>query len=116
MATKNRFAPISSVNTAPELASNQSASIQSTSYNAEIYEAQSIPAPSPIFASNIDILIKLHTDFINLIGTKNFSFKSNSKNLKIETIDSEAYQMIIKHLKEKQIEHQTYQALEQRAF
>jgi hypothetical protein len=36
--------------------------------------------------------------------------------MKIETNDSDAYQKIIRHLKEKQIEHHTYQAREDRAF
>ncbi|KAL4143116.1 hypothetical protein QTP88_005482 [Uroleucon formosanum] len=114
--TENRFAPISPAATASELALNQSAPTQPTSYNIETDDVQPIPAPPPIFVSNIDNFIKLRTDLIDLIGTNNCSFKSTSKNLKIETKDSNAYRKVIRHLKEKQIEHHTYQAREDRAF
>lgn len=114
--TENRFSPISPATTATELASNQSAPTQLTSHNIETDDVQPIPAPPPIFVSNIDNFIKLRTDLINLIGTNNFSFKSTSKNLKIETKDSDAYRKVIRYLKENQIEHHTYQAREDRAF
>ncbi|KAL4085224.1 hypothetical protein QTP88_027083 [Uroleucon formosanum] len=87
--TENRFAPISPAATASELALNQSAPTQPTSYNIETDDVQPIPAPPPIFVSNIDNFIKLH---------------------------SNAYRKVIRHLKEKQIEHHTYQAREDRAF
>lgn len=114
--TENRFAPISPATTASELTSNLSASTQPTSYNIETDVVQPIPAPPPIFVSNIDNFIKLRTDLIDLIGTKNFSCKSTSKNLKIETKDSDSYRKVIRYLKGKQIEHHTYQAREDRAF
>ncbi|CAI6364092.1 unnamed protein product [Macrosiphum euphorbiae] len=114
--TENRFAPISPATTASELTSNHSAPTQPTSYNTETDEVQQIPAPPPIFVSNIENFIKLRTDLIDLIGTTNFSFKSTSKNLKIVTKDSVAYRKVIRYLKEKQIEHHTYQAREDRAF
>jgi len=110
--TENRFAPISPATTASELTSNQSAPTQPTSYNIETDEVQPIPAPPPIFVSNIENFIKLRTDLIDLISTKNFSFKSTSKNLKIVTNDSDAYRKVIRYLNEKQIEHHTYQARE----
>lgn len=110
--SENRYSPISvDDNTVPDLASNQS-----TTNIIESDEKQLVPAPPPIFVSNIDNFIKLRTDLINLIGTQNFLFKSTTKNLKIETKDSDAYRKVIKHLKGNKIEHHTYQAREDRAF
>jgi len=80
--------------------------------NIEIDESRPTPSPTPIFASNIGNCIKLRTDLINLIGTQNFSFKSITKNLKIETKDSDAHRKVIRHLKDEKIEHHTYQARE----
>lgn len=111
--TKNKYAPIAvddiTVNTENLLN-------QSTNANTEVDQIQKTPLPSPIFAGNIEDFVKLRTDLINLIGTQNFTFKSTSNNLKIETKNSNAYREVSKYLKNKKIEHHTYQAREDRAF
>lgn len=56
------------------------------------------------------------TSLINLVGTDNFFVKSTSKNLKIQSVNSETYRAIIKYLKESKAEYHTSQAQEDKSF
>jgi len=70
------------------------------------------PSPPPIIVNGTNDFVSLRTNLINLIGSKNFLFKSSTNNLKILTKNSDSYRAVIKFLNEKGAEYHTYQLRE----
>lgn len=72
--------------------------------------------PPPIFVRGLLDFAAFRTILIDLVGANNFFVKSTSKNLKIQSINSDTYRSIIKYLKESKAEYHTFQAQEDKSF
>jgi hypothetical protein len=75
-----------------------------------------IKSPPLIFARGLLDFAAFRTVLINLVGINNFFIKSTSKNLKIQSNNSNTYRSIIKYLKESKAEYHTFQAQEDKFF
>lgn len=75
-----------------------------------------IKPPPPIFVRGLLDFAAFRTVLINLVGINNFFVKSTSKNLKIQSSNSDTYRSIIKYLKESKAEYHTFQAQEDKSF
>lgn len=104
----NKFAPLAT-NDVNDAATDNNIVIDNV-------ESTHIPSPPPIFARGNFNFIELRSDLIKLIGTQNFFFRSDVKNLKIQTNNSNSYRAVIGYLKERQIEYHTYQLHENKPF
>jgi hypothetical protein len=74
------------------------------------------PSPPPITVQGVLDFVALRNDFLKLLGTENFLFKSSSNDLKILTKNSKSYRTVIKYLNEQKAEYHTYQQRENKAF
>jgi len=72
--------------------------------------------PPPIFVRGVSDYFALRAQLIELLGVNNFSVKSTTRDLKIQTTDPDSYRALIKYLKDLKIEFHTYQAHEDKPF
>lgn len=75
-----------------------------------------IKPPPPIFVRGLLDFATFRKTLINLVGINNYFVKSTSKNLKIQSNNSDTYRSIIKYLKESKAEYHTFQAQEDKSF
>lgn len=75
-----------------------------------------IKPPPPIFVRGLLDFAAFRTILINLVGINNFFVKSTSKNLKIQSNNSDTCRSIIKYLKESKAEYHTFRAQEDKSF
>lgn len=111
-ASSNRFAPLDIDN-----AEDENIEIDQTGndLNEEI-EQTKIKPPPPIFIRGVLDFHTLRTCLIDIIGANNFVVKATTKNLKVQTTNSDSYRSVIKYLKENKAEFHTYQAQEDKPF
>jgi len=72
--------------------------------------------PPPIMVKGVLDFVSLRTEFIDLVGPENFTFKSSINNLKIQTKNPETYRAIIHFLQEKEADFHTFQMQEHKAY
>jgi hypothetical protein len=72
--------------------------------------------PPPIIVKGILDFAGFRNKLINLIGPENFTFKSSTNNLKIQTTKPEFYRETIRYLKEKNTQYHTYQSQDDKAY
>lgn len=118
--TVNRFSPLTTSNSQNELnfAENENDS-QINDINIEASdETQNIKQklPPPIIVKGILDFATVRNKLINLIGPENFTFKSSTNNLKIQTTKPEFYRETIRYLKEKNAQYHTYQSQDDKAY
>lgn len=111
-ASSNRFAPLDNENVEAE---NIEIDQTDNDLNEE-NEQKKIKPPPPIFVSGVLDFNTFRICLINLIGVNNFLVKSTTKNLKVQTTNSDSYRSVIKYLKENKAEFHTYQAQEDKPF
>lgn len=88
-----------------------------TGINSDIEnEPIKIKPPPPIFVRGLLDFVAFRNILINLVGINNFFVKATSKNLKIQSINSDTYRSIIKYLKESKAEYHTFQPYEDKSF
>ncbi|KAL4098378.1 hypothetical protein QTP88_023003 [Uroleucon formosanum] len=95
--------------------SNKTKSDKNSNANMDMNEIK-IKQPPPIFVRGLLDFAAFRTVLINLVGINNFFVKSTSKNLKIQSNNSDTYRSIIKYLKESKAEYHTFQAQEDKSF
>jgi hypothetical protein len=66
------------------------------------------PSPPPITVQGVLDFVALRNDFLKLLGTENFLFKSSSNDLKILTKNSDSYRAVIKYLNKQKAEYHTH--------
>lgn len=117
--TANRYAPLTINNNQNEhnYAENEN-DAQINDINVEADESQNIKQklPPPIIVKDVLDFAGFRNKLINLIGPKNFTFKSSTNNLKIQTTKPEFYRETIRYLKEKNAQYHTYQSQEDKAY
>ncbi|KAL4103216.1 hypothetical protein QTP88_018593 [Uroleucon formosanum] len=74
------------------------------------------PSPPPIMVQGVLDFVTLRNDFLKLLGTENFLFKSSTNDLKILTKNSDSYRTVIKYLNANKAEYHTYQQRKNKAF
>ncbi|VVC35090.1 Pre-C2HC domain [Cinara cedri] len=79
-------------------------------------DEKKIKPPPSIFVRGLLDFAALRTILINSVGINNFFVKSTSKNLKIQSINSDTYRSIIKYLKESKAECHIFQVQEDKSF
>lgn len=112
--TANRYSPL-----ATENENNENTSHYSQRNVTEITDdspSNKIKLPPPIFVRGVLDFVELRNQLIKLIGSENFSFKSSTNDLKIQTTDPESYRKLIHYLKDKNAQYHTYQPQEDKAF
>lgn len=115
-ASTNRFAILDNENNENNnTESNKTKSDENSNANMDMDEIK-IKPPPPIFVRGLLDFAAFRTVLINLVGINNFFVKSTSKNLKIQSSNSDSYRSIIKYLKESKAEYHTFQAQEDKSF
>ena len=118
-ASTNRYAILNNENNEnnnTELNQTKSDANQVNSNASMDMDKIKIKPPPPIFVRGLLDFAAFRTVLINLVGTNNFFVKSTSKNLKIQSSNSDTYRSIIKYLKESKAEYHTFQAQEDKSF
>ncbi|KAL4107354.1 hypothetical protein QTP88_017713 [Uroleucon formosanum] len=72
--------------------------------------------PPPIMVKGVLDFVSLRAELIDLVGPKNFTFKSSINNLKIQTKNPETYRAIIHFLQEEEADFHTFQMQEHKAY
>lgn len=72
--------------------------------------------PPPIIIRGVLNFIGFRDKFARLVGSKNFFFKSSTKDLKIQTTKPDHYRVIIHFLKESDAQYHTYQPRDEKSF
>lgn len=98
--TANRYSPL-----ATENENNENTSRYSQENVTEITDDspnnKTTKLPPPVFVRGVLDFVELRNQLIKLIGSENFSFKSSTNNLKIQTTEPESYRKLIHYLKDK---------------
>jgi len=115
-ASTNRYAILNNENNENNNTDSKSTkSDENSNANMDMDEIK-IKPPPPIFVRGLLDFAAFRTVLINLVGINNFFVKSTSKNLKIQSSNSDTYRSIIKYLKESKAEYHTFQAQEDKSF
>jgi len=115
-ASTNRYAILDNENNENNNTDSKSTkSDENSNANMDMDEIK-IKPPPPIFVRGLLDFAAFRTVLINLVGINNFFVKSTSKNLKIQSSNSDTYRSIIKCLKESKAEYHTFQAQEDKSF
>lgn len=115
-ASTNRYAILDNENIENNNTdSNKTKSDENSNANIEMDEIK-IKPPPPIFVRGLLDFAAFRTILIKLVGINNFFVKSTSKNIKIQSSNSDTYRSIIKYLKESKAEYHTFQAQEDKSF
>lgn len=115
-ASTNRYAILDNENNNTESNQTKSDANQINSNANMVIDEIKIKPPPPIFVRGLLDFAAFRTVLINLVGINNFFVKSTSKNLKIQSSNSDTYRSIIKYLKESKAEYHTFQAQEDKSF
>lgn len=111
-ASTNRYAILDNENNENNNTdSNKTKSDENSNANMEMEKP-----PPPIFVRGLLDFAAFRTVLIKLVGINNFLVKSTSKNIKIQSSNSDTYRSIIKYLKESKAEYHTFQAQEDKSF
>jgi len=117
--TPNRYAPLIINNSHNEhnFAVNED-DAQINDMNIEADETQNFKQKlsPPIIVKGLLDFVGFRNELINLIGPENFTFKSSTNNLKIQTTKPEFYRETIRFLKEKNAQYHTYQSQDDKAY
>jgi len=115
-ASTNRYAILDNENNENNNTDlNKTKSDENSNANMELDEIK-IKPPPPIFVRGLLDFAAFRTVLIKLVGINNFLVKSTSKNIKIQSSNSDTYRSIIKYLKESKAEYHTFQAQEDKSF
>jgi len=113
--TANRYSPLATENENNENTSHYSQE-NVTEITDDSPSAKTTKLPPPVFVRGVLNFVELRIQLINLIGSENFSFKSSTNDLKIQTTEPESYRKLIHYLKDKNAQYHTYQSQEDKAF
>lgn len=110
--TANRYSPLATENENTSHYSQENV----TEITDDSLSAKITKLPPPVFVWGVLDFVELRNQLIMLIGSENFSFKSSTNDLKIQTTEPESYRKLIHYLKDKNAQYHTYQPQEDEAF
>lgn len=115
--SKNRFEALTQLEpTDIDAHASNDTSVTTNNAKANPQPERTTHLPPPIIVKGTKDFISLRSEFIDLIGSENFSFKSTLNNLKIQTKNPDSYRAVIHFLQDNEAEFHTYQMEENKAY